>query len=407
MCSGEEHADDWHAYGTHFGAVECRWRASPGQRCDYCGSVEIRGYATGGFGKWGIGDIGTDGAAEKQGFDTFLGYYHQIHAHSYYPEYLIRNGTKVPLPGNSAYNQAKPAERPKGFMPSEFPKGHRLEYSHYAIVEGMMEFIRANKDRPFFCYAPWTPPHGAYDIPADDPAVAAVSVKPWPLKAKVIAAMDAMIDRQVGEVLGTLRELGIDERTVVFFCSDNGAAERMEGSLDSSGPFRGRKRDMTEGGLRTPFLVRWPGKISPGAVSALPCYFPDVMPTLADLAGATSHVPIGIDGISLVPTLLGKPMQQRHRSFLYWEWTVYDWKRRDFSTNGPMQAVRRGRWKGIRLRQNDPVRIYDLRTDAREEIDLAEAHPLVAAELAALMDLSRTPERPQPEPEMPEGRRYR
>ncbi|MGB6033141.1 MAG: sulfatase-like hydrolase/transferase, partial [Bacteroidota bacterium] len=165
------------------------------------------GYATGGFGKWGLGDIDTPGAPEKQGFDVFFGYYHQIHAHNYYPEYLVRNGQKVRLSGEKE-------ER----------------YSHYLILKEMLAFIRENRDRPFFCYAPWTPPHGKYQIPDSEPALK--SYGDLEGSARVIAAMISMIDAHVGEVIELLKELEIDDDTIIFFCSDNGAGDRTEGVLN-------------------------------------------------------------------------------------------------------------------------------------------------------------------------------
>ena len=238
------------------------------------------GYATGGFGKWGLGNQGKDGAAERQGFDLFFGYYNQWHAHTYYT-HLFRNSEKVDLNGR---------------------------YTHHAIYDETIKFIKAHGrgDHPFFCYCPWTPPHGAYQIPEDEPAWALYKDKPWDKSAKVVAAMDSMMDRQVGEILDLLRELGIDENTIVFFTSDNGAAKRFDGVHNSCGKMKGRKRSMNEGGIRVPMVVRWPGKIKPGSVSDLPWYFPDVMPTLAELAGVSKEVPADIDGISIVPTLLGE-----------------------------------------------------------------------------------------------------
>jgi len=250
--------------------------------------LKMAGYATGGFGKWGLGNQGKDGAAERQGFDLFFGYYNQWHAHTYYT-HLFRNSEKVELHGR---------------------------YTHHAIYDETIEFIKENKDRPFFCYCPWTPPHAAYQIPEDEPAWAIYKDKPWPNNARVAAAMDSMMDRQVGEILALLAELGIDDNTIVFFTSDNGAAQRFDGIHNSCGKMKGHKRSMNEGGIRVPMVVRWPGKIKAGSVSDLPWYFPDVMPTLAELANVSAEVPGDVDGISIVPTLLGEG-KQRQREYLY------------------------------------------------------------------------------------------
>ena len=212
---------------------------------------------------------------------------------------------------------------------------------------------------------PWTPPHGKYEVPDDEPAVGLYKEKRWPRDAKIIAAMDTMIDGQVGRILDLLKELGIEERTIVFFCSDNGAAKRVDGVLDSSGPLRGAMRAMYEGGIRVPMIVRWPGRIKAGAISDLAWYFPDVLPTLAELAGAGEAVAKDIDGISIVPTLLGKGAQIR-REYLYWEWPSYNWRKRAYDPKVLGQAVRAGDWKLLRHRRDKPWQLYNLASDVGE-----------------------------------------
>ena len=366
------------------------------------------GYVCGGFGKWGLGDLDTTGVPEKQGFDVFYGYYHQIHAHYFYPDYLIRNGRKVPLPGNKGFYEK---HKGQGFFPThDSETGQKRQFTHYLIFEETKKFIRKNKGRPFFCYAAWTPPHDRYEMPAEDPAVALYRDKDWPLKAKVIAAMDTMIDRQVGELLILLKELKIDRKTLVIFCSDNGTADRLEGIHDSSGPLRGRKRDMYEGGLRTPLIAYWPGRIKPGTVSDLPTYFPDVMPTLAELGGAQDHLPTEIDGFSIVPTLLGEKVvgrvQEKHE-VLYWEWQKYDWNLMKPIPTGLMQAARRGNYKLLRYAQDKPWELYDLSKDIGEQNNIASLHPEVISRITSWIDTNRTEPRPQVEPEKPQGKRFR
>ncbi len=297
------------------------------------------GYETGGFGKWGLGNQGHNGAAERQGFDLFFGYYNQWHAHTYYT-HLFRNSEKVELDGR---------------------------YTHHAIYDETIRFIKANanQDKPFFCYCPWTPPHAAYQIPEDEPAWALYKDKPWGKDAKVAAAMDSMMDRQVGEILALLKELKIDDNTIVFFTSDNGAAKRFEGVHNSCGEMKGHKRSMHEGGIRVPMIVRWPGTIEAGAESDLPWYFPDVMPTLAELAGVSRDVPKDIDGISIVPTLLGEGKQQLHE-YMFWQF-------------GNARAVRSGKWKG--LVSGGKLSLYDLSQDIGENNDVASANPEIAARL--------------------------
>ena len=204
------------------------------------------GYATGAFGKWGLGNQGKDGAAERQGFDLFFGYYNQWHAHTYYT-HLFRNSEKVEL---------------------------NDRYTHHAIFDETIKFIKDNHEKPFFLYCPWTPPHAAYQIPEDEPAWQIYKDKPWDHSARCAAAMDTMMDRQVGEIVALLKELGIYEKTILFFTSDNGAAKRFDGVHNSCGVMQGFKRSLHEGGIRVPMIAHWPGKIKAGAVSDFPWYFP-------------------------------------------------------------------------------------------------------------------------------------
>jgi arylsulfatase A-like enzyme len=343
------------------------------------------GYATGGFGKWGLGDVGTTGVPEKHGFDEFFGYYHQVHAHNYWTEYLWRNSQKVPMVGE---------------------EGSAQRYTHNRIFERTLNFIRRNKDRPFFCYAPWTPPHGKYQIPESDPAWRIYKDKPWPKNVKVVAAMDTMLDRHVGELFELLKELKIDRQTIVFFCSDNGAAQRFEGVLDSCGPLRGFKRSMYEGGIRVPMIVRWPGKIKAGTISDHMWYFADVMPTLAELAGADDYMPDKVDGISIVPTLTGHIRKQKKHEFMYWEWGKYNWAKRKNVKYGLMQAVRMGNWKAVRHASNVPFELYNLSKDIGEKNNIAAEHPEIIAKIEAFIKRDRIEPSEQIEPEKPEGKRF-
>ena len=299
------------------------------------------GYVTGGFGKWGLGNQGKNGAAEKQGFDTFFGYYNQWHAHTYYT-HLFKNSQKVELNGR---------------------------YTHHAIYDETIKFIKENKDKPFFLYCPWTPPHSAYQIPADEPAWSLYKDKPWKHDAKCAAAMDSMMDRQVGEIIDLLKELKIDDNTILFFTSDNGAAKRFDGIHNSSGKMQGFKRSLHEGGIRVPMIVRWPGKIKAGQTSDLPWYFPDVMPTLAELTGVSKEVPAKVDGISVLPTILGQGEQEK-REFMFWQF-------------GKMRAVRMGKWKG--LQKGDKFNLYDLNNDIEEKNDLSAKYPEISDKIQKLM----------------------
>lgn len=341
------------------------------------------GYATGGFGKWGLGDRGTTGVPEKHGFDVFFGYYHQVHAHSYYPNYLLRNSRKVPLAGNTG----------------DFHKGET--FSHYLIYEETVKFIRENKDRPFFCYCPWTPPHGQWGIAEDDPSWKMYKDKKWDAKnqkgehdAQVYAAMVNMIDRQIGEIFELLKELGIDDNTIVFVCGDNGGQAYFKNEAHphgffepNGGVYRGGKGDLYEGGLRIPMIVRWPGKIVPGTVSDHLWYFPDVMPTLADIA--TAETPVNTDGISILPTLIGEKAcgcEQMKHEYLYWEFKEG-------------QAVRMGTWKAVKPSRRPkgkdaPFELYDLSADIGELNNLADTYPDILAKLVKCAEQAHTPNIP-------------
>lgn len=329
--------------------------------------VARAGYATGGFGKWGCGGRGSTGVPEKHGFDIFVGYYDQVHAHSYYPPYLVRNSEEMILPGNEGGRSGK-------------------TYSHYVIWQEAIKFIRDNRDRPFFCYLPITPPHGMFDIPADDPSWQLYKDKPWPQEAKVYAAMVNMVDRNVGELLALLKELDLDQKTILFFSGDNGGNDYFASDDHPRGfhapnvnpvtgvEFRGHKGNLYEGGLRVPMIVRWPGKIQPGRVSDLLWYFPDVMPTIAELTG--TKAPDDIDGISIVPELIGEEAAghpQAEHKYLYWEL-------------GRQRAVRMKHWKAVQPRPDAPWELYDLSTDISETHDIAAEHPDVLQQMKAFAE---------------------
>jgi len=375
--------------------------------------LDAAGYATGGYGKWGLAEVGQPGVPEKKGFDEFFGYYHQIHAHEFYPAFLYRNSQRVDLPGNRGFYDGPYGEgRGAGPIAAVDPAtGARREFSHYRIVEAMKTFIRNNRDGPFFAYGAWTPPHSRWELPEDDPAWALYEDEPWPLAAKTAAAFTSMVDRHVGEVMALLRELGIDDRTVVFFASDNGGLTALNAApLWSNRPLRAGKTTLYEGGLRVPFVARWPGTI-PARESDHVTYFPDVLPTLAELAGIRDRVPAGIDGISMVPELIGAGAAgraQRAHEYLYWEDADVDWNAVRYRGEETLrQAVRAGDWKAIRPRPGAPLELYDLKIDIGEARDVAASHPDVVARLARMMADAHTPPPPQVEPERVGGRSYR
>lgn len=336
-----------------------------------------RGHATGGFGKWGCGARGSTGVPERQGFDLFFGYYDQIHAHTYYPPYLVRNSTEIPLPGNNGGTSG-------------------TTYAHSVIHEAALDFIREHAGRPFFAYLPYTPPHGAFSIPDDDPAWEWYRNQPWPEEARRYAAMVTMLDRHVGEVADLLRELGLERRTLLMFSGDNGGGDLWASPDHPRGvhspnrneargvEFRGHKGELYEGGLRVPFFARWPGTIPAGTTTDVLAYFPDVLPTVAELCGATT--PGDVDGISLVPALIGEGAAgriQRQHDFLYWE--VNGWT-----------AIRKGSWRAVRPPRAERWELYDLAVDPGEARDVATAHPEVLAHLKGLAAAAHQPVREAP-----------
>jgi len=335
--------------------------------------LKAAGYATGAFGKWGLGYPGSEGEPIREGFDEFFGYNCQRNAHNYYPDYLYHNDKRVNLDGKT--------------------------YSHALIMERALDFIRRHKDSPFFCFMPVTIPHAAMQAPEEYVApfrktfaefenkvgryegVAAETRNP----VAAFAGMMTVLDQSVGRVLALLKELGLDDDTIVFFTSDNGP--HREGGhnpdfFDSNGPLKGIKRDLTEGGIRVPMLARWPGRIQPGTTTDYISAFQDVMPTLCDLAGAAA--PDGIDGLSLVPTLLGQTDRQKQHPYLYWEYYSYGGKR----------AARMDRWKAIQQglqAKPRPIQLFDLASDLGETHDVAGAHPEIVAEMEKIFADAHTP----------------
>lgn len=330
------------------------------------------GYVTALVGKWGLGEAGSTGIPTRKGFDHFFGYLNQHHAHNYYPDFLWRGTEKVPVanPQSDTDNVA-------------------ARFVHYApdlFRDDVLRFLTANKDRPFFlCYAT-TAPHAnnertratgeGNEVPSDAPYTA----EPWPQAEKNKAAMISRMDADIGALLARLRELGLEKDTLVLFSSDNGP--HKEGGNDpaffrSSGPFRGIKRALTDGGIRVPTIARWPGVIRPGTTSDHVWAFWDFLPTACDLAGVPT--PPGLDGISLAPTLTGRGEQRRHE-YLYWE----------FHENGFKQAVRHGNWKAIRQAPGTAIELYDVATDPGEAKDVAAAHPEVVRRVEEYLRGART-----------------
>jgi arylsulfatase len=352
--------------------------------------LQEAGYVTGAMGKWGLGGPGSTGAPNRQGFDRWYGYLGQRLAHNYYPVHLWRDSTKHELEGNAYFH---PHERlPEDLDPTDPASYERYSggrYSHDLIAEEALAFIREHRNEPFFLYLPFTIPHLALQVPEDalaeyegvfeeTPYLGDAGYTPHPTPRAAYAAMITRMDRDVGRVMDLVAELGLDEHTLFVFTSDNGPS--WVGGVDyvffeSQGDLRGRKAQLWEGGIRVPPLARWSGRIAPGTVTHEPSAFWDWLPTLTELAGA--RTPAGIDGVSLVPTLLGRPGKQGGHDYLYWEYV-----------GG--QAVRLGDWKGIRLSPDDPVQLYDLAADPGESADVAVEHPDLVERIVDIMTTGRT-----------------
>ena len=350
--------------------------------------LKQKNYATGAMGKWGLGHFGTTGDPNQQGFDLFYGFNCQVHAHNHYPRFLWRNHHKETLPGNdrTLYGET---------------------YSQDKFVENGLNFIREHQDQPFFLYLPFAIPHLAIQspekslakyrgkIPEEDYKHRGYIKHPHPRAG--YAAMITHMDDGVGQIMALLKELKLDDNTIVFFTSDNGPAyDRLGGTdsqfFESAGPWRGFKGSLYEGGIRVPLVVQWPGHIQPGEVTDHLSAFWDVMPTIAALTG--TKAPADIDGISFLPTLLDKPQQQKQHEYLYWEFPAYTGQ----------QAVHMGDWKGVRqnlLKKKKPqmkIELYNLKTDPGEQHDVAEQNPEVVARIKSIMKTGRTPSKTFPFP---------
>ena len=335
--------------------------------------LQRAGYTSGGFGKWGLGDAGSDGIPTRHGFSEFFGYLHQIHAHTYYPDFLWDNERRHPLPENA--------------------NGARGEYSAELIAGRALRFIHEHRDRPFFLYAAFTLPHGRFEVPNDEP----YSGNDWPQPEKNFASMVTRLDGYVGRILALLAELRLDRDTIVFFASDNGGVSGEGHDVTrfrSNGPLRGEKATLYEGGIRVPMIVRWPGRVAENATSDVSWGFWDFLPTVAELAG--TRAPEGIDGISVLPTILGQQTagQVRPERTFYWEHLAFNRQTSQLRTDTMIQAVRMGDWKAVRPKPGAPLELYDLGRDIAETSNVADAHRGVVATIEAYLKTARTAPRP-------------
>ena len=349
--------------------------------------LKEEGYTSGAFGKWGLGFVGQPGDPIEQGFDEFYGYNCQRIAHKYYPTHLWHNNKKITLEGNELKNTAF--------------------YAQDIIHNEAVQFIEDNKDAPFFLYIPYLIPHAELIVPMDslykkyedkweekpfinpkgdygNPEVKLEKYCSVEKPRATFAAMVNRLDNYVGEVVAKVEELGLTDNTIIMFASDNGPHD--SGGADpeffnSNGPFRGIKRDLYEGGIRTAFIVKWPGTVEANTSSNHVSAFWDVLPTLADIAHA--NVPVQVNGISFLPTLKGNTHKQQQHEYLYWE----------FHEKGGSQAIRMGNWKAVKLKvKKKPdvaIELYDLEKDPGETKDVAEENPDLVGRMKEIFNEAR------------------
>ena len=317
--------------------------------------MQRAGYTTACIGKWGLGGFHNSGNPNKQGFDYFFGYTDQRKAHNYYPQYLWENGTKKYLDNNN---------------------GKQNEYSHDLFTEKAISFIKKNENNPFFLYLAYTIPHLRLQVPD----LAQYENKKWPLNMKIQAAMISRMSRDIGVIVDLIKKLGLEKNTLIMFNSDNGAHGKA-GTLDffkPSGNLKGIKRTMYEGGLRSPMVAYWPGKINAGTKNDHLSAFWDMLPTFSELTG--EPIVGNSDGISMLPTLLGKNLFQKKHEYLYWE--LYEGR--------PNSAVRYGKWKGVvrDRREGNEIQLFNLEIDESEINNVAKQNPEIVLEIQSIMEKS-------------------
>jgi arylsulfatase A-like enzyme len=355
--------------------------------------LQDAGYVTGAIGKWGLGGRESVGQPRFQGFDYFFGYLDQQLAHNFYPTHLWRNGERVEL-DNEYFSAHQVFEGDDPDDPEQYRQYQGNEYSLDVMADDALRFIEENQEGPFFLYLPFTIPHVALQVPdsslmeydgafEEEPYLGDPTYLPHYRPLSAYAAMITRMDDHIGRILEQLDALGLDENTVVMFTSDNGTT--YTGGVDaeffeSTAGLRGLKGSLYEGGIRVPLIARWPGQIEAGAESDYVSAFWDMMPTFAEIAGV--EAPSDLDGVSMLPALMGE--EQAIERPLYWEYHGL-W-------NGA-QAVRIGRWKGVRLGGHDdanaPIELYDLDADPFETTDVSTQQPDIVGQIQRVME-SRT-----------------
>jgi arylsulfatase A len=363
-------------------------RPIPSGTTTIAGVLKSAGYATALIGKWGLGGPGSEGEPSRVGFDESFGYLCQRQAHNHYPDHLWHNGERVALdnPSFRAHQTFPPDRDPRD--PHSYDAYRGRQYALDVMLDRADAFVRSHREQPFFLHLTPTAPHVALQVPEDSLAeylgrfsetayLGQKSYLPHYAPRAAYAAMISRLDRGVGRLMATLRETGLDRRTLVVFTSDNGATFETGGYdpafFESNAPWRGAKQDLYEGGIRVPFVARWPGRIPGGLVRDDPTASWDLMATFASLGG--TRVPGHTDGVSLWPALSGGSALRRDH--LYWEFQG-------------RQALRQGRWKLWRDARKNVTELYDLVADPGERHDLSSAQPARVAQMRRMMESART-----------------
>jgi arylsulfatase A len=350
----------------------------PATEVTFAQLLKEAGYATACIGKWGLGKPGSCGDPNRHGFDLFFGYNCQRQAHNYYPAYLVRNQEQVPMPGNDGKSATG-----KTYAPDR-------------MIEESLQFIRANRDRPFFLFFTTTIPHTALQVPDESVKEYATVIKddppydgkegyqPHKTPRAAYAAMITRLDHDIDRMVALLGDLGVASNTLVLFTSDNGTThlKQVDSALfNSCGGLHGMKGDLYEGGIRVPLIAWWPEHVPGGKTMETPCASVDFFPSLCEVAGI--RPPGGLDGISLLPLLQGGAVPARE--YLYWEFPGY----------GGQQAIRLGDWKGVRRNMEKggktPLELYNLKTDPAEAQDMAVTHPDIVARMEEVMKQAHVP----------------
>lgn len=354
--------------------------------------LQEAGYKTGLFGKWGLGLHNQYGIPNIMGFDEFFGYLNQRHAHCHYPEFLYHNEDRVYFPENGTHHLQENYKADQTYdengicHPVGIEDPSKAKYAFDLYCEKSLEFVKSNKDHPFFLYLAYTPPHGSYIAPD----LGVYTDKDWSLSHKVYASMISRVDTEIGKLMQLLNELDLDEKTLVLFASDNGNTNgnAKEGEIptrqffENESPRAGRKGDILDGAFHVPALARWTKRISPGQESDHIWTTYDFLPTVADLLGVTP--PDHMDGISILPTLMGESGKQKKHDFLYWEYKEE-------------QAVRMANWYAYKNKQGE-LEIYDLVKNPEQDKDLSTEYPNIAKKIGDIMKREHKPSDVWPSP---------